>query len=117
MNGTEISELYNYSSEAVEYMAQKEYTKVYLSLRDLTKYLMNKKKDADLLWKLRIAELIALGVNVPLQMFGVYGVELKRCPPEILEVIDIELRSLQKGIESLIVSSSKEVFSYKMSLN
>ena len=117
MNNKEISKLYSYSSDAVDYMNQKDYVQVYNSLRDLTKYLMSKKKDANLLWKLRIAELVALGINVPLQMFGVYGVKLEKCPPEILDVIDTELKSLQKGVECLIASSTKEVFNYKMSLN
>ena len=118
MNDTELTELYALSQDAVKYMDMKEYVKAYTALSTVTKKLIHHKNSDDILWKLRVAELVALGVTVPLQMFGLYGVNLVGCPVEIVDLIRSELISLSSGIKATIISSSSDEFvCYKISNN
>ena len=117
MTDTELTELYALSQDAVECMNGGEYVSAYTALSTITKKLIKHKNSDDLLWKLRVAELVALGVTVPLQMFGVYGVNLVGCPPEILSLMKSELTSLSLGIKSVIASSPGEFVCYKISNN
>lgn len=117
MTDTELTELYALSQDAVGYMNTGDYINAYTALSTITKKLINHKNSDDILWKLRVAELVALGVTVPLQMFGLYGVNLVGCPAEILDLMKSELTSLSMGIKSTIVSSPNEFVCYKISNN
>ena len=116
MNGTDMLAMYALSREASLCMGRGEYAQACAALKSIAAKLIAEKAGAGLVWKLRITELIALGVAVPLQMFSLYGPGLKGCPDEIVRLAGSELKALQSGFESLI-SSSPESFCYKISNN
>ena len=128
MTKVEILDIYHLGIKAAKHMENGDYSQVYGALRQIVRQLMARKDQADLEWKLRIAELITIGIVVPLQMFAVYGSALENAPGEILQLIGTELECLNSGVKKLLVSAKDRgserpsfgrclPFGYKVMLN
>ena len=128
MTKVEILDIYHLGIKAAKHMENGDYSQVYGALRQIVRQLMARKDQADLEWKLRIAELITIGIVVPLQMFAVYGSDLENAPGEILQLIGTELECLNSGVKKLLAAAKDRSgesmsfgsglpFGYKVMLN
>ena len=112
MNYRDVLDVYELSLAVQEYIEEQDYDAAYNTLKKITLFLLNQKTIVNDEWRLRITELLALGVSTPLKIYNIYGKDLDDVPDKILDLVKEEIGNFQHGLETLLIPSN--ILKYKM---
>ena len=109
---TDILEMYSLCLEYGKFLEKEEYSKAFDVLRNMAKILVLRKNTANPEWKLKITELLLIGISTPLKIFAEYEAEDLELPKEAIAIIVSDLDSLHTGLVNLLVPSDVLKFKF-----
>lgn len=107
----DVIQLYKLTLEVLKVLEDEDYSKSYEMLQEIAKILILRKNTSNAEWKLKITELILIGLSTPLKLLAQYDAEQLEITPELLAIILSDIDSFQTGLLTLLIPM--EVVKYK----